>query len=361
MAGDGSTYGINQIGDERLWILPLLLSGGHWGLITVELDSATVSFRNSIENEAYGREARRIINSLEQFIQNSEAIVHSPASDKIALRDRKWALTVENCPQQSNSDDCGIYIIVFAIHKIGNLTLPESIDVSLWRHLLRQLLRTGSVVVDVSNDQPTVTDPACDTNMKYAAFTSSGLPVQPIPFPQGAMLLQNPLNCFKSFDKRLSSDLADARKQVHLSVDTLQCLERIHKQVAAFHEQNVQEQREMLEATRVHQEMISMYSCLVASRSGNLDVLLDTELHHCENRYEWKREVVGGLIETAESWELSVQTCRTLCNHRRGLVDSRTKALRDFLNELRGWSERQRVLMHDIEALETDIAATIKL
>ena len=33
---------------------------------------------------------------------------------------------VEKYPQQDDKDDCGIYIIVFTIYKIGSLTVPES-------------------------------------------------------------------------------------------------------------------------------------------------------------------------------------------------------------------------------------------
>ena len=361
LAGDGSTYSLKRIGDERLWILPLLLHGDHWGLITIEMDSGTISFWNSLENEAYEREARRIINLFQQFVSTSEAIVYPSASAKIALRNREWDFSVQKCPQQENTDDCGIYIIVFAVYKTGGLTLPESIDVGLWRYLLKQLLQTGSVVVDASNDKPAGVVSAFDPTTNDAAFASSTMAAQQIGFPQETSLLEDPLNYFKTLEKRQISDLMDARKRARLSVETLQCLGQIQKQVAAFHDEHVQKERDMLEAIGIHRAMVSTYSRLGDSRCGNLNALLGTELQACEKRYERKQDEVARLMEGVENWELAIQTCSAVCNHRKDLVDSRTKASRNFLNELRSWSERQRVLMNDVEALEMDVTATIEL
>ena len=390
LAGDGSTYSIKQIGDEKLWILPLLLRGNHWGLVTIEVDSGAVSFWNSLKSEVseheFEREACRIVDSLEQFVRTSEAIVYSSPSDKSAPRDRKWNVTVEKCPQQDNEDDCGVYIIVFAIHKIGGLTLPESIDVGLWRQVLSQLLQTGSVVVDGSSEQPEVitstSDPvttddgsdcdslkvwclvcATDPTKDNSALTSSGVTAtaRQISFCQGAILTPDPLNCFKDFQKGLSNDLTDAEKQLRLSADTLQCSKRMQEQVAAFHEQNVRKQQDMQEATQVHRDMKSMYGRLGASsRSGDLDVLLDTELRNCEKRDERQRGEVDRLVGAVKGWEVAVRTCGAVCDRRGALVDSRTKAIREFLDQLREWSRGQRVLLKDLESVEMDMADSIE-
>lgn len=326
--GDGSRYSIKQIEDKKLWILPLLRDY-HWSLITIEMDSGTASFWDSQAEDVHQREARHIVQSLRQFIHTSEAMMYSSASD--------WKVVIKKCPQQNNTDDCGVYVIMFAIHQVCGLNLPESIDVGLWRHLSKKLLQSGSFVADVGNEQPT--DIA----------------------PQDPTLSQDPLNYFKTLGQRRSSDLEDARKQAHHSAHTLKCLERIQEQVVSFHAQKAQTHRETLEAINVHENLISMYSTLGASRRRkSLDELLHTELQNYQKQRVRKEDEVRKLSETVESWKLAVQTCNTVLIRRKSLVNSRQKALEDLLDECKSWSETQKVLVHAIEALQPDMKATIK-
>ena len=357
-AGD-STYSLVRIGDENLWVMPLLLSGDHWGLITIENVARTVSFWNSLEDKAHESEARRIVDAFKQFVHNSRAIGSLSVSEAFAFGDGSWAFDVQKCPQQENQTDCGIYTIMFAVYKIVGLTLPESLDIGLWRQLFKYLLQADSAVLNVSNDQTAGILPAFDSPADNAALATFRRTAQQISFPEGLKFLQDPLDCFRSYDKRLSSDLRDARRQARLSADTQQCLKQIQKQVAAFHEQSVQQERQMSEAIQVHRDMISTYSRLGASRSQDLNVLLDTQLESCEMRHQHKVKEVAKLTAAVEGWEMVAQRCNAVHNYRNGLVDSRRKALQDFSKELNSWSERQRALLSDVEALEEDIAANI--
>ena len=359
-AGD-STYSLIRIRDEKLWVMPLLLSGDHWGLITIENVARTVSFWDPLEDKAHESEARRKVDAFEQFVRTSRAIGCLSESEAFAFGDGSWAFNVQKCPQQDNQIDCGIYTIVFAIYKIVGLTLPESLDVGLWRQLFKHLLQTDSAVLDVSNDQTAGILPALGSPASNAAFANFRRTAQQVSSPEGLKFLQDPLDCFKSHGKRLSSDLRDARRQARLSADTQQCLKQIQKQVAAFHQQSVQQERQMSEAIQVHRDVISTYSRLGASRSRDLNVLLDTELESCETRHQHQLKELAKLTAAVEGWEMAAQRCNAVHNYRTGLVDSRRKALQDFSKELNSWSERQRALLSDVEALEEDVAANIEL
>ena len=355
------TYGLKWIGDEKLWVMPLLLLGDHWGLITIEIDVCTVSFWDSLEDKAHESEARRIVDAFEHFDRTSRTITYQSASEEFALRDRRWVFDVQKCPQQATRDDCGIYTIVFAIYKSVGLTLPESLDVGLWRQLFKHLLQADSAVLDVSGNQTAGIVSGFDSPTNNAALAPMRKTAQQVPFPEAPNFLQDPFDCFKSHDKRLSSALGNARRLARLSADAQQCLTQIQEQVAALYEQNVQQEREMSEAIQVHREMISTYSCLGASRSQDLNMLLDTQLESYEARHQNKQNNVAKLTAAVESWEMAAQRCNAVHNYRSRRVDSRRKTLQDFSKELNSWSKTQRTLLSHVEALEGDIAANVGL
>lgn len=357
----GSTYSLKQIRGEKLWVMPLLVSGDHWALITIENVARTVTFWDSLEDPAHESKARRILHDFEQFVRTSPAIEYQLASEAFAFGDKSWAFAVQKCPQQENQTDCGIYTLVFAVYKVLGLTLPESLDVGLWRQLFKHLLQADSAVLDVSNDQTTGILPALDSPTSNAAFATFGRTAQQVSFPEGPEFLQDPLNCLKGHKQRLYSDLRDARRQLGLSADTQQCLKQIQMQVAACSQQSVQQERQMSEAIRVHRDMISTYSRLGPSRSEDLNALLSTQLESYERGHQYALEGVARLTATVGAWGMAMQSCNAVHNHRNDLVDSRRKALEDFSEKLSSWSEKQRTLLSNVEALEKDVAASIGL
>lgn len=178
--------------------------------------------------------------------------------------------------------------------------LSKSLDVGLWRQLFKHLLCADSAVLNISNNETVGILSAFNSPTSNAAFATFRRTAQQVFFPEELKFLQDPLDCFKSHDKRLSSDLRDARRHARLSADTQQCLEQIQEQVAAFHAQSVQQERQMSEAIQVHRDMISTYTRLGASRSQDLNLLLNIQLESCETRYQHKLKEVVKLAATVE-------------------------------------------------------------
>ncbi|KAF4534192.1 uncharacterized protein LTHEOB_12998 [Lasiodiplodia theobromae] len=51
-----------------------------------------------------------------------------------------WSYTGGSCGVQKNSYDCGLHVVVTAIHHVAGLSQPENIDSVFWRGLLQHLL-----------------------------------------------------------------------------------------------------------------------------------------------------------------------------------------------------------------------------
>ncbi|KAI4223120.1 MAG: hypothetical protein L6R36_005651 [Xanthoria steineri] len=61
------------------------------------------------------------------------------------LQHIKWVFKNQSCPQQQNSHDCGVVVLVVALHLLAQCGLPASIDGSVWRKSLRQSIEHSDI------------------------------------------------------------------------------------------------------------------------------------------------------------------------------------------------------------------------
>lgn len=54
--------------------------------------------------------------------------------------DSDLAYGVQDCPQQNNDFDCGVFILVAALHIVADRPFPDCIDGSTWRFIFRAAL-----------------------------------------------------------------------------------------------------------------------------------------------------------------------------------------------------------------------------
>ncbi|KAI4122943.1 MAG: hypothetical protein LQ338_005536 [Usnochroma carphineum] len=109
---------------------------GHWTLATIQ--SGTACFYDSALAPAHEKRARKALNVFYQSQQQPKA---SSSSSQLAFK-------VHDCPQQNNDFDCGVFILVAALHIVADRPFPDCIDGSTWRFIFRaalDVLGTGGV------------------------------------------------------------------------------------------------------------------------------------------------------------------------------------------------------------------------
>ena len=140
-------------GDTTL-IFPVNINGNHWALIVADTGKVTAEFWNSLPDPKYQIEAQNAINDLGRCL-------HGGSENKLALTE--WTLTSQPCARQDNSSDCGIYTIVFAMYRILNLPIPQSIDPHLWRQVLCVLLDENTELILNDQERHSTDGPSPDT------------------------------------------------------------------------------------------------------------------------------------------------------------------------------------------------------
>ncbi|KAI4247337.1 MAG: hypothetical protein L6R42_009663, partial [Xanthoria sp. 1 TBL-2021] len=129
--------------NSRSWpnilsFFPTNHKGTHWTLIVIDPQAAQVEFYDSLHDD----------------IWESEAMA---ASDHWSLG--KFKFHVGSCPMQENSSDCGVSVIVCAIHRILDIPLPASYNFPLWRRVLRAVLAEG--LAQCQEDSTALEDTVC--------------------------------------------------------------------------------------------------------------------------------------------------------------------------------------------------------
>lgn len=115
-------------------IFPVNHSGKHWTLVVMDPKTRVNEFYNSFADPEYEEGARAAINC---WVSRLWELTRADISDM------DWHFTVQPCPSQNNNSDCGIAVIINAIYRILNLTLPKAIDFGIWRRTFRAVLLHG--------------------------------------------------------------------------------------------------------------------------------------------------------------------------------------------------------------------------
>ncbi|KAF2085073.1 hypothetical protein K490DRAFT_59056 [Saccharata proteae CBS 121410] len=113
------------------WLLwPLHQHGNHWSLFILDLASEQANFFNPLPAPQYTRDARDQLRTLFQC--------HMPS--KLSQRIDEWAVVERPCPEQDNSNDCGVFVAVFALCRAASGFAFPRIDGPFWREAFGALL-----------------------------------------------------------------------------------------------------------------------------------------------------------------------------------------------------------------------------
>lgn len=121
--------GISKIIAPVFLCLPI----AHWGPGVFDLDQVSIELHNSVRTEEFSNAGKRQLLRIGDCLLQHNTDIKGPWTFREAL----------DMPQQSNGWDCGIFVVVAAIHILLDLPLPHAIDGTLWRSLLRHLVQTS--------------------------------------------------------------------------------------------------------------------------------------------------------------------------------------------------------------------------
>ena len=110
--------------ETKLW-LPLN-HGDHWTLATVDFQKTTITVYDSSPTSYYKQEIDDVMQALASYLNRHEQ-----------LQGSTWKTGQQRQHQQSNSDDCGIYVLIFALSDATGSPLPSQISSLQWRQIFR--------------------------------------------------------------------------------------------------------------------------------------------------------------------------------------------------------------------------------
>jgi hypothetical protein len=107
---------------------------GHWTLLHIQLEKARVSAYDPMRANDPGIE------------EVARAIVAAMGVD---WRQGNWSFVSKECPQQRNTHDCSVFVLLYAMHIILEMPLPSSavLDINLWRIFFTLLIRESPLTV----------------------------------------------------------------------------------------------------------------------------------------------------------------------------------------------------------------------
>ena len=97
----------------------------HWYLAVVMISDSTIKIYDSMSCK---EQSLSQSTDLESFVR------------KVKPQQQAWVVRLAECPQQNNGYDCGVHVIVNALHVMAQDFLPAAYDGATWRLLCRSLL-----------------------------------------------------------------------------------------------------------------------------------------------------------------------------------------------------------------------------
>ena len=110
--------------ETKLW-LPLN-HGDHWTLATVDFQKTIITVYDSSPTSHYEQEIDNVMQALTSYLNRHEQ-----------LQGSTWKTDQQRQHQQSNSDDCGIFVLIFALSDATGSPLPSQISSLQWRQIFR--------------------------------------------------------------------------------------------------------------------------------------------------------------------------------------------------------------------------------
>ena len=120
--------------ETKLW-LPLN-HGDHWTLAIVDFCETTITVYDSSPTSHYEQEIDNIMQSLTSYLNQHEK-----------LRGSMWKTDQQRQHQQSNSDDCGIFVLIFALSDATESPVPSQIHSPQWRQIFRYFIDSSEHVI----------------------------------------------------------------------------------------------------------------------------------------------------------------------------------------------------------------------
>ena len=113
--------------ETKLW-LPLN-HGDHWTLAAVDFQKTTITVYDSSPTSHYEQEIDNVMQALASYLNRHEQ-----------LQGSTWKTGQQRQHQQSNSDDCGIFVLIFALSDATGSPLPSQIYSLQWRQIFRYFI-----------------------------------------------------------------------------------------------------------------------------------------------------------------------------------------------------------------------------
>ena len=339
------------VGEDSWWIVPLLLQKSHWTLITIDVLASTAYFWNSLPNPAYESEARQAIDKL-LLCLNSQ--VPAASSEAISI---EWEFNIVDCPAQTNSHDCGVYIIVIALHSILKISMPPSIDPDLWREVLYSLLDEDSTsnhrlekLAEIDLKIPSVTRMADQTPQVVTAEE---------------MVQEDMINSLAFKDSLYAAislmreRLRNAQDRLTLSDKVLHVLRELRKRITDVYETSLVEIKTLEKTVRAHHNTLTAYDeCDVRYQNAKLRDMIQSKLEEYQRKLNHCQIKLPELEKAKRGWERAVTTCEEERKDRLDRVGREKLLLRDLAKRLDTWKEKQLLLVKSIESLQEELRSS---
>ncbi|OHE98108.1 hypothetical protein CORC01_06622 [Colletotrichum orchidophilum] len=165
--GTFSPQHLEQIATAQKLLVPLHLETHvHWALAVLTPNTKRIEIFDSLSSNAHHADTERRIKKLIPRAYPRET-------------PQDWRIIRQGAIQQRNGVDCGVMVLVHAMHYLSRTMLPESINTDLWRDVFRDTLAT--MQCKMMDGQSAARDTAFLGPVPVAAMRSLGRPPTPMP------------------------------------------------------------------------------------------------------------------------------------------------------------------------------------
>ena len=123
--------------ETKLW-LPLN-HGDHWTLAVVNFHETTITVYDSSPTSHYEQDIDNVMQALTSYFNRHEK-----------LQGPEWKTNQQRQHQQCNSDDYGIFVLIFALSDATGLPVPLQIHSLQWRQIFRYFIDSSQHVISSS-------------------------------------------------------------------------------------------------------------------------------------------------------------------------------------------------------------------